>query len=134
MYWVTTVFIAVCSGFYIFLHYISVSYNDVRSFGSVAATGYQWVSAMFVQNDKFADLTFDAPVRKMEEARELIRTARRMLSEPGNITAAKDLLTQHRLSAVHTQVWNPFFMLPHTDFWCFPSDWLHSMCVDIVVL
>ena len=59
--------------------------------------------------------------------RDVIRTARTMLRERGNVTNAKALLKEYRLSPLHTSLWNPFFLLPHTDFECFPQDHLHGM-------
>ena len=65
----------------------------------------------------------------MSEALELIKTCRRMLLERGNVENVRKLLAQHRLSELHHEMWNPFFMLPHTDFECFPQDHLHGMYV-----
>jgi hypothetical protein len=80
-----------------------------------------------VKNDKYKDFDHHAPARRMKEAKALVTTARRMLLERGNVTAAKDLLKEHRLSTVHTKIWNPFFFLPHCDYDCFPQDYLHGM-------
>lgn len=59
----------------------------------------------------------------------VIRTARSMLFEKGRVTEATQLLAQHRLSRLHTQMWNPFLALPHVDCKCFPADRLHEMYV-----
>ena len=60
---------------------------------------------------------------------DIIRTTRNMLLQPGNVTAARQLLTEYRLSALHTSLWNPFLLLPHVDIECFPQDHLHGVCV-----
>ena len=67
------------------------------------------------------------PTRTFAISLDIIRTARKMLLERGNITAAKDLLKEYRLSELHLLWWNPFFLLPHTDYHCFPQDHLHGV-------
>lgn len=78
----------------------------------------------------FGDFDQTAPLRSFKESLAAIRTARRMLLERGNITAARKYLLEYRLSFMHTKIWNPFFLLPHTDFYCFPQDYLHTMYVQ----
>ena len=71
--------------------------------------------------------TAQHPKRTFAAALGVIRTARAMLLERGNVTAVKDLLRANRLSVLHTKLWNPFLLLPHVDFDCFPQDHLHGV-------
>lgn len=68
-----------------------------------------------------------APTRSMTEAKALITTCRRMRQERNNVTNVMGLLNQHRLHDLHLSMWNPFFLLPHVEFDCFPQDHLHGM-------
>ncbi len=78
-------------------------------------------------DSQFGDLDTAAAVRSFTEATAVIRDARRMLLEPGHITAVRILMKQNRLSILHTSMWNPFLALPLVDFDCFPADFLHSV-------
>lgn len=70
-----------------------------------------------------------SPARSFANTVQIIRTSRSLLHGRGNITAVGALLREYRLSALHTSIWNAFFMLPHADFDCFPQDFLHGMYV-----
>ena len=80
-----------------------------------------------------ADYDAVSPARSFAETLQVIRTCRSLLQERGNVTAVNALLRRYRLSLLHTKIWNPFFMVPHADFDCFPQDHLHGMYVPVWV-
>ena len=84
-------------------------------------------------NDQFGNFhpEVEPTPRSMKESIDLITTCRTMLRDKGNITNVNKLLAAHRLSRLHLSMWNPFFLLPHVDFDCFPQDHLHGMYVNL---
>lgn len=80
-----------------------------------------------------SDYDVASPARSFAETLQVIRTCRSLLQERGNVTAVNALLRRHRLSLLHTKIWNPFLMVPHADFDCFPQDHLHGMYVPFWV-
>ena len=71
-----------------------------------------------------------APARSVKAAVSAVRQARQLVSlGRGHKTAAEEELRQQGLLPFHLQQWNPFLLLPHMDFHCFPMDRLHGMYV-----
>jgi hypothetical protein len=93
------------------------------------ALGISGCPQCLCKDDMFGDFGFTAPQRNMVESLELIRTCRRLLLDRGNVTTVTNLLRSQRLSTLHTKIWNPFLLLPHSSFDCFPQDYLHGMYV-----
>lgn len=79
-------------------------------------------------NSTFCEAVPACHPRTVKEVTALIRTTRRMLQQPGNVTAVDALLRAHRLLPIHLRIWNPFLLLPHVEFdCCFPPDHLHEV-------
>lgn len=83
------------------------------------------------RDDHLADYDADVQQRTFASTISIIRTTRELLLERGNVTTVNALLRDYRLSVLHTKTWNPFLMLPHVDYDCFPQDHLHGVYVDV---
>ena len=111
-----------CSSLYLLLCHLFVDLDEIWSLLGVSGCPQCTCS-----NEHLGDLAFHARPRSMKESLRAIRTARAMLQERGNVTAAAAYLRDLRLNLFHTKTWNPFFFLPHCDYECFPQDYLHTM-------
>lgn len=70
-----------------------------------------------------------AAKRSLPDTLKAIREARAMTKVAGKSKELRTLLARHRLTTVHLEALNPFLLLPHFDWECFPMDWLHGVCV-----
>ena len=97
------------------------------------ALGISGCPQCLCRDGNLAALDVESTKRTFATTMDVIRTSRRLLLERGNITSVAKLLRRHRLSVLHTKSWNPFLLLPHTDFDCFPQDHLHGVYVHVTI-
>lgn len=91
-------------------------------------------STCLVKQEDMGSLEAVAPARSVSAAVAAVRRARALVAKGfGNKTAALEELQKEALLPFHLQQWNPFLLLPHMDFACFPMDRLHGMYVKAPV-
>ena len=94
--------------------------------------GISGCSTCMVHEDDMALVSSDARLRNVREAIAAIRAGRGALVAGGSrgyVGRARETVQQQALLSVHLKHWNPFLLLPHVEFACFPMDRLHGMCV-----
>ena len=92
--------------------------------------GISGCSTCLVHADDMGTTQSDAALRSMPAAFAAVRSGRAMLldgGQRGSIGRAKELVRSQGLLPIHLKLWNPFLVLPHVDFDCFPMDRLHGM-------
>ena len=87
-----------------------------------------------ISDGDLGDFAVTAPERSMADAKALVKEARLCIMQKrveAPVTTAKDELKKWRLSAAHLKLWNPWFLVPHASYYCFPSDRLHAVYVTL---
>ncbi len=83
-----------------------------------------------VHREELGCMDAGGPSRSMTRAVHVARAARVKFNEGrGHREAALAMLRAEGLIPFHLTMRNPFFLLPHAEFSCFPMDRLHGMYV-----
>ena len=96
--------------------------------------GISRCSTCLVPEAEYGAVDASAPRRSIRKAIAAIKGARGELDLGfGHKGKAEKLLADQNLLPFHMRQWNPFLLLPHVSFSCFPMDRLHGVYVDYLL-